>query len=93
MEFLRMSAGGYSMLADLIADLERPQTGVTRQERLLEHSRWLLRNKSGLGSVLDDSTAIVGTIMPAQSAQETSPAASRYAWARGGGATSVDIFV
>jgi len=93
MEFLRMSAGGYSMLADLIADLERPQTGVTRQERLLEHSRWLLRNKSGPGSVLDDSIAIVGTIVPAQFAEETSPAASRYAWARGGGATSVDIFV
>jgi len=95
MEFMRISAGGYSMLADLIADLERPRNVATRQERLLEHSRRLLRSKSGLGSVLHDSIAIVGTIMPAQSAEEASPAANRHAWVWDlyPGATSVDIFV
>ena len=40
-EFLRMSAGGYSMLADLIADLERPRTVRARQERMLELSHRL----------------------------------------------------
>src|SRR3981081_346558 len=46
MEFMRMSAGGYNMLADLIADLEeRPRTMNTRQERLVDHSRRLLRSK------------------------------------------------
>jgi c-di-GMP-binding flagellar brake protein YcgR len=35
MEFVRMSAGGSSMLADLVADLERPRA---RQERLVQHS-------------------------------------------------------
>jgi hypothetical protein len=95
MEFLRMSTGGYSMLADLIADLERPRTGVTRQERLVEHSRQLLRGTSSLGSVPDRSVAIVGTIVPPESVEETAAAANRHAWARAlhPGATSVDIFV
>jgi hypothetical protein len=94
-EFMRMSAGGYSMLTDLIADLARPRTVATRQKRPLEHSRRLLPNKSGLGPVLNDSMAIVGTIVPAQPVEETSTGANRYAWVPRlhSGATSVDIFV
>jgi hypothetical protein len=94
-EFVRLSAGGSSMLADLVADLERPRTVTPRRERLLDHSRRLLRSNSGLGSVLNHSTAIVGTIVPAHSADETSPATDRHAWVRDlhPAATSVDIFV
>jgi hypothetical protein len=92
LEFLRMSAGGYSMLADLIADLERPRGG---QERLVERSRQLLRGASGVGSVADGGVAIVGTIVPAQSVEEISSGANRQAWVRAlhPGARSVDIFV
>jgi hypothetical protein len=90
MEFLRMSAGGYSMLADLIADLERPRTGG-RQERLVERSRQLLRGTSSLEPALDRGAAIVGTIVPANEAA----VANRVAWGRAlrPGATSLDIFV
>jgi PilZ domain len=97
MEFIRMSAGGSSMLADLIADLERPRTVGSRQERLVEHSRRLLQGNSGLGSGLSselssarpNSTAVVGTIMSAHSA------ANRHAWLRDLPPTtnSVNIFV
>jgi hypothetical protein len=95
LEFLHMSAGGHSMLADLIADLERPRSGAARQEHLIEHSRQLLRGTSNLGSTLPQSVAIVGTIVPAQSAEEASAAAKRSAWVRAlhPGATSLDIFV
>jgi c-di-GMP-binding flagellar brake protein YcgR len=34
-EFMRMSAGGYSTLAELIADLKRPRQGVIRTRRPL----------------------------------------------------------
>jgi hypothetical protein len=90
MEFLRMSSGGYSMLADLIADLERPRIGVARQERLVERSRQLLRGTSSLQPARKHDDAIVGTIVPAQTA-----AAIRSAWDRAlrPGATSVDIFI
>lgn len=89
MEFMRMSAGGYSRLADLIADLERPRFLAARPKRVLEHSRGLLLSKPE--SVLRKSTAIVGTIVPAE---ETSPAVNHHAWVRNlyPGATSVDIF-
>ena len=83
MECMRMSAGGSSMLADLIADLERSRTVRTCREHLIEHSRPLL-----------DSPAIVGTIMPAHFGEETSPAAVRHAWFRDlrPAATFLDIF-
>ncbi len=95
LEFLHMSAGGHSRLADLIADLERPRSGTVRQERLIEHSRQLLRGTSSLGSARDGGVAIVGTIVTAQSVEEASAAARRSAWVRAlhPGATSVDIFV
>jgi len=98
MEFMRMSAGGYNMLADLIADLQ-PRTGATRQDRLLEHSRQLLRNQSSLesspGSALNHSLAIVGTILPPSSTAEPSATANHHAWVQAlyPGATSLDIFV
>jgi hypothetical protein len=98
MEFIRMSAGGSSMLADMIADLERSRTVRTRQERLVEHSRQLQQGNSDLGvslrSARHDSPAIIGTIMPAHSAEETSPAAIRHAWLRDlhPAATFLDIF-
>jgi hypothetical protein len=95
LEFLHMSAGGSSMLADLITDLERPRSVAARQERLIEHSRQLLRGTSNLGSVRDRGVAIVGTIVPAQSVEEASAAGKRSAWVRAShpGATSLDVFV
>jgi hypothetical protein len=103
MEFVRMSAGGSSMLADLIADLERPRTGSTRQERLVEHSRRLLQGDSHLGSEQNSGlsparhrgTTIVGAIVPAPSDEETSCAANHYFWLRDlhRAAPSIDIFV
>jgi hypothetical protein len=99
MEFMRMSAGGSSMLADLIADLERSRTVRTCREHLVEHSRQLLQGDSGLGvgvrSARHGSPAIVGTIVPAHSAEETSPAAIRHAWLWDlhPAATFLDIFV
>jgi hypothetical protein len=93
MEFMRMSAGGHSRLADLVADLARPQAFVGRQKHLLEHSRQLLRSNSGL--VLSDSVALVGTIVPACATDEASLVVNRRAWLRNlrPGTTSVDIFV
>jgi len=92
MEFVRMSAGGYGRLADLVADLERPRTLVGRPQRVLEHSRGLLLSKPE--SVPRKSTAIVGTIVPAQTAEETSFGANHHDWVRNlhPGATSVDLF-
>jgi hypothetical protein len=100
MEFVRMSAGGSSMLADLVADLERPRA---RQERLVQHSRRVLQGDSQLHSGLSSGlspaqhrgTAIVGTIVPAHSDEETSSAANRYFWLRGlhRATPSIDIFV
>jgi PilZ domain len=54
MEFMRMSAGGQNMLADLFAELERPRPVAIRRE----HPSKLLRSESSL--------AITGTIVPAQ---------------------------
>jgi len=88
-EFVRMSTGGYSMLAELIADLERPRYGVTRNKRTLEAPSTPFRISAGLNR----STAIVGTIVPAESA-DLALAASRQAWVhhRYPGATSIDLF-
>ena len=95
MEFLRMSAGGSSMLADLIADLERPRA---RQDRLLQHSRQLLQGTSNLSPSLissrPESTEIVGTILSPHSVEELHPADMRHAWLRDlYSPPSVDIFV
>jgi hypothetical protein len=91
-EFMRMSAGGFSMLAELIADLERPRHGVIRHRRPFEAASPLITHKSS--PALSHSTAIVGTIVPAESA-DLALTASRQAWLqdRYPGATSVDLFV
>jgi hypothetical protein len=95
LEFMRMSVGGYSMLADLVADLERPRTGVSRRQPLIERSQRLLRGTSGLGSERSGSLAIVGTIVPADFASDALSAGNRHAWMRHlyPGASSLDIFV
>jgi hypothetical protein len=82
MEFMRMSAGGYGRLEDLIADIERTRPAARRQELLVERPRRLSARKK--------SSAIVGTIVPAESADT-----SRDAWVRDSypAATSLDIFV
>ena len=70
-EFTRMSAGGYSRLADLIADLERPRMGVIQRRLALDASRRLVPGRSGL--VLKGDIASVGTVVPPQPAGELSP--------------------
>lgn len=94
MEFLRLSAGGYGRLADLIADLEGPRAGGARQEQLVQRSRELLQGTSSGEPVRERGVAIVGTIVPAQTAEEAI-AANRSEWLRTlrPGATSLDIFV
>jgi hypothetical protein len=102
-EFVRMSAGGRNRLADLIADLERPRPGqyarrppqppvCSRHESGLERT-----NPAELGratSVSNQGIAIVGTIVPPETTEETM-SAIRQAWFRRlhPGATSLDIFV
>jgi PilZ domain-containing protein len=88
-EFLRMSTGGYGMLTDLIADLDRPRPGSIRLKAIGAASTLELRR----GPEPKPSPAIVGTIVPAESAQDAL-AASRQAWTRNlyPGATSLDIF-
>jgi hypothetical protein len=71
-EFMRMSTGGYSTLAELIADL-RPRHGVIRNRRPAERSYSLAAARK-----LNHNTAIVGTIVPAQS-PDSALAASREA--------------
>jgi hypothetical protein len=95
LEFMRMSAGGYNTLTDLIADLERPRIVVVRKKRPLEHASRFVQSKSGLAPALNDSIAIIETIVPTQPAEETSPVAHRHAWLQAfyPPATSVDIFV
>jgi hypothetical protein len=87
-----MSAGGYSMLAELIADLERPRHGVIRNRHLFAAAPPLPTPNSR--SELNQSITIVGTIVPAESA-DFALTASRQAWLqdRYPGATSVDLFV
>jgi hypothetical protein len=98
MEFTRMSAGGSGMLADLIADLERSRTVGTRQERPREHPRSLVQGHSRADHGLAPAShrdAIVGTIVAAHAAEETSPVANHRAWLWDSHpiATSIDIFV
>jgi hypothetical protein len=98
MEFMRMSAGGSSMLQDLIADLERSRMVGTRQERPLEHPRSLVQGHSRVDHGLAPAShrgGIVGTIIAAHAAEEKSPVANHRAWLRDSHpiATSIDIFV
>src|SRR5271156_2284583 len=88
-EFMRMSTGGYGMLTDLIADLERPRPGSIRVKAIAATSSFELRR----GPEPKTIAAIVGTIVPAESAEDAL-AASRQAWAEDSypGATSLDIF-
>jgi len=99
MEFTRMSAGGSSMLADLIADLERSQTAGTRRQRLVAQSRQLLQDSSSLGpgsvpGQQQGSIAIAGTTMPARADEATSSAGDRHHWLRNfsPAANLLDIF-
>lgn len=99
MEFTRMSAGGSSMLADLIADLERSQAAGTRRQRLVAQSRQLLQDSSNPGSGVvpgpqRGSIAIAATSMPARTDQATFAARDRYPWLRNFHpvATLLDIF-
>ncbi len=103
MEFVRLSAGGYNRLADLIADLERPRpaqharrspqpTVWNRLETGLERT-----NSAGLPvitPVSNQSMAIVGTVMPLQPREEAMSAVRRR-WLQRlhPGATSVDVFM
>jgi len=88
LEFMRMSAGGYGMLTDLIADLERPRPGSIRVKATATASTLELRSGP------KPSPAIVGTIVHAESA-EAVLATSRLDWDRhlDPEATTVDIFV
>jgi hypothetical protein len=85
MEFMRMSAGGSSMLEDLIADLERSRSAGTPQQRPLDHGLAPASHRGG----------IVGTIVAAHAAEEKSPVANHRAWLWDSHpiATSIDIFV
>ena len=98
MEFMRMSAGGSSMLEDLIADLERSRSAGTRQERPREHPRSLVQGHSRVDHGLAPAShrgGIVGTIVAAHAAEEKSPVANHRAWLWDSHpiATSIDIFV
>lgn len=92
-EFMRMSPGGYDMLADLIAHLDRPRIGVIRQKRDT-HSPQRLSWNAKAAPDPNESVAIVGTIVTAESAQ-AALATSRRGWDRyvDPEATAVDLFV
>jgi hypothetical protein len=68
MEFIRMSAGGSSMLTDLIAELEGSRILPQSPKSQLEHPRRLVRNRQNR----HNSAAIVGTVMPPDSPIEIS---------------------
>jgi hypothetical protein len=67
MEFARLSAGGSSMLADLIAELEEMRMPTRSPKSKFEHQRQLgpLDRQSR-----HNSPAIVGTVMPSDSSIE-----------------------
>jgi len=90
-EFLRLSAGGHNMLADLIADLVRMRTVTSHVERFPESRKPSLSN-TGRSLNRTKSAAIVGTVVSAESAEEMLTA-SRHAWLRDSypGAISLDI--
>jgi hypothetical protein len=68
MEFARMSAGGSSMLADLIAELEELRMRPRSPKSQLEHPRQLVRTSQNRHT----SAAIVGTVMAPDSSIEIS---------------------
>ncbi len=90
LEFLRMSAGASSMLRDLIADLGRPRPWATSQKR--DAPRPISWNSNPVAE-LNQCRALVGTIVPAESA-ETALAANRQSWDRylHPKATAIDLF-
>ena len=102
-EFAHLSAGGQNRLAGIIADLERPRPGQYAR-RLPQPAVWNRletalerRNPAELGKATlasNRGVAIVGTIVPPETTEETM-SAIRHAWYRRlhPGATSLDIFV
>jgi hypothetical protein len=92
-EFVRVSAGGRGMLAELIADLQRPRIGVIRHKREAHPPRRLSWS-SDLAPERKRSPAIVGTIVTAESTEDAL-AKSRQDWDRYlyPEATTVDVFV
>jgi hypothetical protein len=88
-EFMRMSTGGYGMLTDLIADLDRLRPGIIRVKAIAAASTLELQRDPEPKA----RPAIVGTVVSVESAEDAL-AASRQAWARDlyPGATSLDIF-
>ena len=99
LEFMRMSAGGSSMLADLIAELEESRTMPRPQKVRLEHPRQLVRwnsdNAKGSNMPQHSSIAIVGTVMPPQSSEEASEISHRHRGDRllHSSANLLDLFV
>jgi len=98
MEFMRMSAGGSSMLADLIAELKGLRSIPRPHKDQVQHSPQLLPWSSGdrPGSTLPQpGAAIVGAVMPRQSSQEASEISHRHRGDRllHSPANVLDIFV
>jgi hypothetical protein len=99
MEFTRMSAGGSSMLADLIADLDRSQSAWTRRQHQVAQSRQLLQGSLSRGSGLvpgqqHGSMVIADATAPLSSAEEAPCAGDRHDWLRNfsPAANLLDIF-
>jgi PilZ domain len=103
LEFVRMSHGGFSRLAEFIADLERPRLAQYAR-RPPQPTVWNLPTagleRTNLANLPADTAvsskgvAIVGTVMPPQPTDED-VAAIRRRWLRRShpGTTSVDIFI
>jgi PilZ domain len=93
-EFIHMSAGGSTMLADLIADLERLGGDRTRPQRFFEYSRRILQAHSDPGSHPNHNPAIARATVPPQAAAEAS-SADRHPWAGDlfPAATSLNVFI
>ena len=80
-EFIRLSAGGHSTLAELIVDLERLQallnaTTITQKE-FAENSSGLWLTPLEHRALLTDRLPVRGTILPPQSPREVSPVMNR----------------
>ena len=65
-EFARMSAGGYNMLADVIAELERPRIVVARPR--IESSSRFLRSDFGQDANDELSIGVAEPVLPAPQA-------------------------
>jgi hypothetical protein len=103
LEFVRMSHGGFSRLAEFIADLERPRLAQYAR-RPPQPTVWNLPTagleRTNLANLPADTAvsrkgvAIVGTVMAPQPTDED-VAAIRRRWLRRShpGTTSVDIFI